>query len=124
MPYQSKAQARLFHYLESKGEIPKKTVQKYDKMTEFEDLPEHVKMALGGIVSEIQDSDIMEHPRNTSGEPHTNEEEEEKKPMEYMAKGGKVHAYKMAHGGQVEHEEKEEKKGMFAKHLAKKMKGM
>ena len=108
MPYKSKAQARLFHHLESKGEMPKKTVNKFDKMTEFEDLPEHVKMALGGLVGALGDSELMEHPIDTSGEPHRDHmgdgEEEE---MEHHAEGGMAG----------------EKKGSFAKHLAKKMRG-
>lgn len=132
MPYKSKAQARLFHHLESIGEMPKKTVSKYDKMTEFEDLPEHVKKAMGGIIHELADSSILEHPVDTTGEPHTEGEREEEHPMEYMAHGGKAHyskggkvhgVHKMARGGQVEHEEESEKKGVFAKHLAKKLRG-
>ena len=68
MPYKSAAQARLFHYLESKGEMPKKTVAKYDRMTEFEDLPERVKAAMGGIMGEIAEMDLDE-TLDTSGEP-------------------------------------------------------
>lgn len=100
MPYKSKAQQRLFHYLESKGEIPKKTVSHYDKMTEFSDLPEHVKHAMGGIISELADSELLEHPIDTAGDPEHEGEREE-----------------YAHGGKVA------PKASFAEHLKKKMRG-
>ena len=100
MPYKSKAQQKLFHYLESKGEMPKKTVEHYDEMTDFADLPEHIKHAMGGIISEIQSSDLLEHPKDTSGEPEDDH-------MDHSAEGGMV----------------KEKKGMFAKRLAEKLRG-
>jgi hypothetical protein len=45
-PYKSGAQQRYFHYLESKGKMPKKTVDEFDHSTDYEHLPE--KMNFGG----------------------------------------------------------------------------
>lgn len=49
-PYKSKAQQRYFHYLESKGKMPKKTVDEFDDSSDFEDMPERVQMSLGGRI--------------------------------------------------------------------------
>lgn len=43
MPYASKAQQRLFHAKEARGEISHKTVAEYDKSTDFKHLPERKK---------------------------------------------------------------------------------
>ena len=40
MPYGSKAQARKFHAMLRRGEISKKTVQEFDKSTDFTKIPE------------------------------------------------------------------------------------
>jgi hypothetical protein len=45
MPYQSKAQQRLFHAKEQLGEIPASTVKEFDKKTDFSKLPERKKEA-------------------------------------------------------------------------------
>lgn len=102
MPYSSKAQQRLFHYLESKGKMPKKTVQEYDHASDFEHLPEEADhgYAHGGMVEESYDEEMGEaHDFDSSGEPHTDDEYEDEHPMEYMAHGGRVK--KMAKGGMV-----------------------
>ena len=176
MPYKSKAQQRLFHYLESKGEMPKKTVKHFDEMTDFGDLPEHIKHAMGGYIDQLADTEQLEHPIDTSGEPahghrgdHYVEEEEhdahggmvhkyskggmvdkahhafskhhhEVKHKEPHLKDGPMHGFEephheehYAHGGMAHHSEHGKhhahggkihgKKGEFAKHLAKKMRG-
>lgn len=40
MPYTSKAQQRKFHAMLQRGQIEAKTVQEYDKSTNFSKLPE------------------------------------------------------------------------------------
>jgi len=40
MPYKSKAQARKFHAMLRRGEISAKTVQEFDKSTDFSKTPE------------------------------------------------------------------------------------
>lgn len=53
MPYVSKAQQRMFHYMESEGKMPKSTVSEFDEATDFSHLPERKKrkkMADGGTV--------------------------------------------------------------------------
>lgn len=101
MPYSSKAQQRYFHYLESKGKLPKKTVQEYDDSTDFEDLPERVEgYSEGGMIEPENNYDWdMGHATSydSSGEPHTEDELESEHPMEYMNKGGR--AKKMNRGG-------------------------
>lgn len=142
MPYKSKAQQKYFHYLESKGKMPKKTVKEFDEATDYEGLPEHVKMAMGGMVphmehgeeeaphdmeqmpsyagsasryqmgdpSDPRNEEMMPHlaeggivpdynfdynkgnqsEYDSSGEPHTEFEKEDEKPMEFMAMGGRI----------------------------------
>lgn len=106
MPYKSSAQQKYFHYLESKGKMPKKTVKEFDESTNYEDLPEHVeKYSHGGRVPEEnfdeQEGDASEY--DSSGEPNTEPNTEDKledeEPMEYMAKGGMIK--KMSRGGKV-----------------------
>ena len=101
MPYSSKAQQRFFHYMQSKGKMPKKTVNEYDQSTDFEDLPEKVEgYAMGGMIEDDFDYE-KEHEEefDSSGEPHTNDDLEDRHPMEYMNRGGKVRGY--ASGGMV-----------------------
>ena len=43
MPYKSKAQQRLFHAKEARGEISHKVVKEYDRATNFKKLPERKK---------------------------------------------------------------------------------
>lgn len=45
MPYRSKAQQRLFHAKEARGEISPATVHEFDEATKghYQDLPEKVK---------------------------------------------------------------------------------
>jgi hypothetical protein len=52
MPYKSDAQRKYFHYLESKGKMPKSTVDEWDEASRGMDLPEHKrkKMHLGGSI--------------------------------------------------------------------------
>jgi len=45
MPFKSKAQRRKFYAMADRGEIPKKTVKKWEKHTKDKDLPEHKKDA-------------------------------------------------------------------------------
>lgn len=40
MPYESKAQQRLFHAKEARGEISHATVKEFDQATDFSRLPE------------------------------------------------------------------------------------
>ena len=40
MPYRSKAQQRLFHAKEARGEISPKVVNEFDEATDFKSLPE------------------------------------------------------------------------------------
>lgn len=42
MPYKSDAQRKYFHFLESKGKLPKKTVAEFDKASKGKKLPERV----------------------------------------------------------------------------------
>lgn len=42
MPYKSNAQRKIFHVLEKKGEISRKTVAEWDKASKGLRLPEHV----------------------------------------------------------------------------------
>jgi hypothetical protein len=48
MPYKSNAQRRYFHYLESKGKMPKEEVDEWDQASKGDDLPEYVNE--GGYV--------------------------------------------------------------------------
>lgn len=43
MPYDSKAQQRLFHAKQKRGEISAKTVKEFDQSTDFSNLPERKK---------------------------------------------------------------------------------
>jgi len=43
MPYKSDAQRRYFHAAAERGDIPKKTVEEYDKASKGKKLPEYVK---------------------------------------------------------------------------------
>ena len=43
MPYKSDVQRRFFHVALTRGEISKKTVEKYDKASRGKDLPERVR---------------------------------------------------------------------------------
>lgn len=83
--------------------MPKKTVQEFDDETDFEDLPEEVpKYAFGGKVDPLDSFDYMkgnEEEYDSSGEPHRDDDLEDKHPMEYMAHGGRV--TRMARGGRV-----------------------
>lgn len=107
MPYSSKAQQRYFHYLESKGKLPKKTVKDYNESTEFDDLPESVDgYSQGGMIEPKNDYDWdMGHASeyDSSGEPHTEDELESEHPMEYMNRGGSVK--KMNRGGAIKNPE-------------------
>jgi len=53
-PYKSRAQQKYFHYLESKGKMPKKVVDEFDEATNFDKLPEQVQYAMGGRVGKLQ----------------------------------------------------------------------
>lgn len=104
MPYKSKSQQRLFHYLQSKGKLPKKKVDEFDQSTDYSDIPE--KMWSGGVFvdpDDDQDQSAIDansenedevtgnfHPYVSSGEPHTDDDLEYDHPMEYMNKGGMV----------------------------------
>lgn len=109
MPYSSKAQQRYFHYLESKGKMPKKTVDEFDEATDFKHLPEEVEhdahggmahYAYGGEVPENYDVEMGEaHEYDSSGEPHTEYKFEDEQPMEFMSRGGKVR--RMSKGGMI-----------------------
>lgn len=55
------------------------------------------KMWGGGDVE--NEMGVNDHPHNTSGEPHTEENEEEEKPMEFMADGGLVPATSYTYQG-------------------------
>ena len=68
MPYASDAQRRYFHAAAARGDIGKKTVNRWDKLSKGMDLPEHVKPKkqekkafdlggplLNGFVDEIQE---------------------------------------------------------------------
>ena len=46
MPYKSKAQQRLFHAKAARGEMPKSTVDEFDKATNFKSLPSHKSKSL------------------------------------------------------------------------------
>ena len=62
MPYKSRAQQHYFHWLESKGKLPKKTVDEWDDASEGMHLPERMKarkMSSGGLV----DKDDREYNR-------------------------------------------------------------
>jgi hypothetical protein len=48
MPYKSQAQRKYFNYLESKGKMPKKTVDDFNQASQGMDLPSK-KMAYGGF---------------------------------------------------------------------------
>lgn len=102
MPYASRAQQKYFHYLESEGKMPKKTVKEFDESTDYDQLPEHVKMAEGGMITPEDNFDWDEghaYEYDSSGEPHTEHELESEHPMEFMHKGGRIK--RMAHGGMV-----------------------
>lgn len=43
MPYVSRAQQRLFHAKERRGEISHATVKEFDRATDFSHLPERVR---------------------------------------------------------------------------------
>lgn len=97
MPYKSAAQQRYFHYLESKGKMPKKTVEEFDRATDFEELPERVKkLAHGGMITDdmgydFEDEDQGHYPVQEF------EEEEFKRPMIMrMSRGGFARALKKA----------------------------
>lgn len=58
-PFKSRAQQKMFHYMESKGKMPKKTVDEFDEFddsTDFSHLPEH-KMAFGGEIEAPEHGD-------------------------------------------------------------------
>lgn len=57
MPYASMKQARLFHALERRGEMPHKTVEEFDAATDFKHLPARIaaKRAFGGAVGPQDD---------------------------------------------------------------------
>ena len=95
MPYKSNAQQRYFHYLESKGKLPKKVVDEYDEETDFDSIPERVPAYHGGMVGHLPRYDFDEEmgeasDYDSSGEPDKEEEEEG------YYRGGVV---KMAKGG-------------------------
>ena len=94
MPYKSKSQQRYFHYLESKGKMPKKTVDEFDGATDFDHLPEEAhQYAHGGMVEDDEsfDEEMGEaHDYDSAGEPHTEDDFEDEKPMEFMSRGGIV----------------------------------
>jgi hypothetical protein len=107
----SKMQQRYFDYLESKGKLPKKPVDDH----EYEDSsPEGY--AYGGMVEDKEENYDYEmgheEEYDSSGEPHTEDEPEDKHPMEYMAYGGKVK--RMNRGGMAS-------RPAFAQALRKKM---
>lgn len=94
MPYKSQAQQRYFHYLESKGKLPKKVVDEYDESTDFDELPEKVPMFRGGM-AHLPRYDFDEEmgeasDYDSSGEPDKEDEEEG------YYRGGRV---KMSKGG-------------------------
>ncbi len=102
MPYKSASQQRYFHYLESKGKMPKKTVDEFDQATDFHGLPEHVKKMYDGGMVEDENPDVEQGEASefdSTGEPHTEHYKEDDEPMEYMAHGGRVK--RMARGGMV-----------------------
>lgn len=92
MPYKSRAQQKYFHYLESKGKMPKKVVDEFDDATkDYDDLPEN--MFEGGMAVDDQDHEMGPynwHRRNSSGEPHTNDKFDDEQDMEFMFEGGIV----------------------------------
>lgn len=71
MPYKSKAQQRLFHAKEARGEISKKTVDEYDESTDFSHLPEHVGKWKKGKAKMVHHSPTMpqvDHRNQTTRE--------------------------------------------------------
>lgn len=114
-PFKSRAQQRYFHYLESKGKMPKSTVDEFDEATDFEHLPaKKHNYAYGGMVDEPinYDEEMGEaHEYDSAGEPHTEDKFEDEQPMEFMSQGGMVK--KMSRGGMVN-------RSNFAKALRKK----
>lgn len=112
MPFKSKAQQRYFHYLESKGKMPKKTVNEFDEATDFEHLPEKkTGYAYGGEVENYDEEMGEASEYDSAGEPHTEDKLEDEEPMEFMSHGGM--AKKMSRGGMVHNSN-------FAKALRKK----
>jgi hypothetical protein len=102
MPFKSKAQQKYFHYLESQGKMPKKTVDEFDKATDFEKLPEKVKAySYGGEVESPDEEQGEAHDYASSGEPHENEGFQSAEDMENES-GCPQCGYgapKMSHGG-------------------------
>lgn len=121
MPYKSKAQERLFHYLESKGKMKKSVVDEYDKNTDQEDLPE--KMFGGGV---IQSDDMNDNEKEKMSdmvwnakfkiEPNygkqSGDEESQRRDKEWLRRGEKHVESGYSKGGMV-------KKQAFAKALYK-----
>ena len=103
-PYKSGAQRGYFHWLESKGKLPKSIdLHEWDEASKGKDLPEHVpEHWKGGPVEEMDGGhekgwkNFLE-PHDSAGEPHTEEDREDEQPEEYMSHGGRVK--KMAQGG-------------------------
>lgn len=89
MPYKSRAQQKYFHYLESKGKMPKKVVDEFDDTTAYDHLPEYAA-AHGGMVPH------MEHGEEAA--PHV---------KQGMPKYGSGPSAKMQHGDEQEHMMKE-----------------
>lgn len=58
MPYKSERQRRFFHAAEERGEIPKKTVEHWDKASKGKDLPEHVNKKKEASVEKVA-MDVM-----------------------------------------------------------------
>ena len=102
MPYKSKRQQAYFHYLEAQGKLPKSIdINEWDDASKGEELPEH--LSRGGMIygygsgDDAHDNEYsfhendVDHPMDSTGEPHTSHDEEEEKPMEF-ADGGFVKA--------------------------------
>jgi hypothetical protein len=97
-PNKSNAKQKYFEYLESKGKLPKMRDQEFDDATE--------KASGYSFGGEVEDEDDnfdydMGHAEefDSSGEPHTEDELEDRHPMEFMSRGGMVK--KMSRGGRA-----------------------
>lgn len=110
MPFKSKAQSKYFHYLESKGKMPKKTVHEFDEATDFHDLPEHVKKAHGGrmyseggMVDHMQEGE-MRAPHNEEEMPDYDGNGAHYQMGDPMDERNKEELPHFAHGGMVNYD--------------------
>lgn len=87
MPYKSDAQRRYFHYLESKGKMPKKTVDEFDLTSRGDDLPEYVEQhAEGGEAG--SDDPYSSFGKNVAENAGNNPDATKQISKSFMAHGG------------------------------------